>query len=531
MKYLICLSLLVSGGMLAGAWDWAHTIGGSQLERGWDVACDLESNIFVAGEFSDTLQINGQSYPALGLIDSFVAKYSPEGELIWARTFGSPDEDCALGVDADAAGNCYVAGYFADIFHCQGQSRISNGLWDGYVLKLDPQGNLVWLQSFGGAWNDMGHGLAVNASGQVYVAGWFAGSIKFSPSATITSAGGSDVYVAAWDSAGNFRWAKRAGSAGVDYGYKVACDNSGAAYVTGVAPVGAEFGPFTLPTPGMYAAKYAADGTELWLAPSDNAMVISISVQPDAGPGQKGMVCGRVVGAGSIGPYPFNSIDGTDDFYWARLDAETGLWDYAGFHGGALSDKGRDCDYEAYPAFVGTFEGDAEFYAQSYNSNGESDLIMGWGPAANPQLTVTGGANSEVPFAVKILPNGKLAVSGWHFGLCQIGGHVIDSGDVSNQNAFVACFDPATPVSDPAASAQALLCSPNPFREGVSVYGCKSGETVRVYNLKGQLVRSLEVDPAGNCRWDGLTLQGQSAGSGVYYLKSGTAVGKVLRLK
>ena len=530
MKYLICLGLLLSCGLLAASWDWAYTIGGNEMERSWDIACDASNNIFVAGEFTGIMVINGQSYPAAGLTDSFVAKYSPEGQLLWVQVFGSANEDCALGVDTDAAGNCYVGGYYMDTFSCQGQSRISNGMWDAYIVKLDPQGSLVWLQSFGGPLNDIGHGLAVNASGQVYLAGWYADSIKFSPTDTITSAGGSDIYISAWDANGNFRWARSAGSPGVEYGYKVACDNAGNAYVTGSAVVGSIFGAYTLASSGMYVVKYSEAGQELWLAPSNNALVISISVQPDSGADQKGMVCGRVVGMGNIGAYDFQSLESGDDFYWAQFDADDGTWSYAGFYGGDMSDKGRDCDYEVYPAFVATFEGQASFWDRTFQSQGELDLAMGWGAAASPMLCTSGGANSEVPFAIKILPSGKLAVSGWHYGLGNIGSHIIDSGDISNQNAFVACFNPSTGVNDGVVPVSGINCSPNPFRDMVTIDKLKSSKQVTVYNLKGQMLRQLEAARDGSCTWDGLDSQGRNCGNGVYYLKVGTEIKKVMKL-
>lgn len=530
MRYFICLGLLLSCGFLAASWDWAYTIGGSDMERSWDIACDSQSNIFVAGEFSGTMMVNGEAYPALGLNDSYVAKYSATGQLLWVQAFGSANEDCVLGVDTDAAGNCYVGGYFIDTFTCQGQSRISNGMWDAYVLKLNPEGDLQWLRSFGGPLNDIGHGLAVNASGQVYLAGWFADSIKFSPTDTITSAGGSDIYISAWDAGGNFRWAKSAGTPGVEYGYKVACDNAGNAYVTGSAGAGSIFGPLVLESSGMYVAKYSSIGMEQWLAPSNGAMVISVSVQPENSISQKGMVCGRVVGSGSIGNFPFQSLEEGDDFYWAQFDAESGVWSYAGFYGGNASDKGRDCDYEAFPVFVGTYDAQASFWGQNFISNGESDLIMGWGSANMPQLHTTGGLYSEIPYAVKILPNGKLAVSGWHFGLGIIGTHTIDSGDISNMNAFVACFDPSNAATDEGVTPAPMSCSPNPFLSAVKISGLKDHDNIRVYNLKGQIIRKLELDRSGSCAWDGLDFRGNKCSSGIYLLKAGTAIKKVMKL-
>ena len=361
------------------------------MERAWDISCDANSNIYIVGDYADSLCVNGVTYPGLGLSDSYVLKYNSSGQLLWAKTFGSTNEDVALGVGCDAAGNCYVGGYYIDTFNCQGQSVQSYGMWDAYLLKLDPQGSLLWLRSFGGPMNDIGHGLAVNDAGNVYVAGWFADTIKFSGGDTIVSAGGSDIYCSAWDTEGNFLWARRAGMSGVEYGYKVACDNNGAAYVTGVAGSGSQFGAFTLDSDGVFVVKYNALGQEEWLASTHTPFVISISVQPNQNGQQFGMISGRVIGSGSIGQFNYTSIAESEDAYWAQFDALSGTWTFLGVYGGALSDKGRDCDYEDYPVFVSSFEGNANFGGNLFASSGESDLMLGFNNPVAPQWIATGG--------------------------------------------------------------------------------------------------------------------------------------------
>lgn len=538
MRWYICGMFIIVSLSLFGAWDWADSIGGAGMDRIWDISCDTQSNIFVAGDFVDTLWVQGTPYPGFGLSDSFVIKYSPNGEVLWAKSFGSTSEDVALGVSTDAAGNCYVGGYFVDTFSCESQSQSSLGMWDVYVLKLDPMGNLLWLRTFGGSLNDIGYGLCVSPAGRVYVAGWFADTIKFPGGASIVSAGGSDVFCSAWETDGSFAWAKRAGTAGVEYGYEVACDAAGNAYVTGVASVGSQFENFILPTDGMFVCKYNSMGNAQWLASSLGAGALNIAVQPESGENQYGMACGRITGVGTIGNFAFNTVDGSSDAYWAKFDAETGTWIDMQYYGGTALDKGKDCDCAAYPAFLASFEEQANFGGFSFTSQGGEDIMLAQGALNSLHWTHAGGQNNDVPTSVKILPNGKVAIAGWHFGALQFGMNAIDSGEIANQNGFVACLDPQSSVEEQLNQPQNVRLSPNPFVDQLSIHLDKAlspAAQIQVYNLKGQIIRSLSPTFSKGTEdvytWDGRDAQGRNCSSGIYLFKGKGISDKALKLK
>jgi len=537
MKASLCIILLAFSALLQGSWSWVESFGGSGMSRIWDITSDAQNNIYVAGDFTDSLLVAANYLPGFGLADSFIAKYNSDGNLLWATSYGSTDEDVALGVGVDAMGNCYLGGYFIGTISYQGQSLNSNGMWDVYLIKLDSMGNLVWMRTFGGPLNDIGYGLGVNPAGQVFVTGWFADTIKFSDAESLSSYGGSDVFCCSYSSDGDFLWARGAGTAGVDYGYEIACDNSGNSYVTGVASPGSQFGNFTLATGGMFVAKYNSLGQEQWLASSINTPVINISVQNSVAPSQFGMVAGRIAGSGSIGSFPFSSCEGTDDAYWAVFDANTGAWTDFEFYGGSLADKGKDADCEFVPAYVANYEGQVNFGGISLTSSGESDVILAYGNLENLQFASAGGANIEVSTCVKALSNGLIAVAGWYFGLSQFGSHFIDSGNVSDQNAFLAMFDPSSDLQDEVMPIpHALQASPNPFRENLTISADKvaGSERLDIYNLKGQKILSLKSDSlVGNklgYQWDGRSANGIPAPAGIYILKTGNLTQKVVKL-
>ena len=119
----------------------------------------------------------------------------------------------------DAAGNVYLAGNFKNSVTLGGTTLTSLGGYDVFVAKFNPATNqFVWAQRAGGTNNDFANALAVSGS-RVYVAGYFEsltagfGSTTLTNAGTLTSAGYADVFVAKLTDAGNtgsFGWAQQA---------------------------------------------------------------------------------------------------------------------------------------------------------------------------------------------------------------------------------------------------------------------------------------------------------------------------------
>jgi hypothetical protein len=142
--------------------------------------------------------------------------------------------------------------------------------WDMYVAKLSADGGYVWAKGYGGLGNDAGNGIAVDGNGDVVVAGSFQQSASFGGS-TLASAGGYDVFVAKYaGSTGSHLWSVRGGGSGDDLGVGVAVDASGNVVVTGQFMGTANIGGSALSSPynpglsAMFLAKYSAAGGVVW---------------------------------------------------------------------------------------------------------------------------------------------------------------------------------------------------------------------------------------------------------------------------
>jgi hypothetical protein len=133
----------------------------------------------------------------------------------------------------DAAGNLYVTGYFSGTATF-GPTTLNASTEASYVAKVDPNGNFLWATQLGGSAANTIPAITVDGSGNVYVAGNFAGTASFG-NTQLTSAGGTDIYVCKLDpTSGNVLWADQAGGASGEDVNAISVDPSGNVFVTGM---------------------------------------------------------------------------------------------------------------------------------------------------------------------------------------------------------------------------------------------------------------------------------------------------------
>jgi len=226
-------------------WLWTKNAGGISEDWSYNIAVDVSGNSYITGYFKGSATFGSTNLTSKGCIDIFIAKLDSSGNWLWAKKAGGTDWDGGLGIAVDASGNSYVTGYFADsaIF---GSTTLTGNEGDNiFVAKLDSNGNWLWVKKAGGTGYDGGLGIEVDASGNSYVTGDFSGTVTFG-STTLTSRGNSDIFVAKLDSSGNWLWAKKAGGKGYDKGHGIAVDAVNNIYVTGIFEGSATFGSTTL---------------------------------------------------------------------------------------------------------------------------------------------------------------------------------------------------------------------------------------------------------------------------------------------
>lgn len=200
------------------------------------------------------------SRTSAGITDVFIAKVHGDGTLGWARRVGGSGIDAAVAVRIDGSGNVFTAGYFSNTVDLDPGSaihtRMSHGSFDVFALKLTSAGSFVWGASVGGSSTDYGNALSVTGVGQVYLAGNFQSTVDFDPGAGTqhrTSNGSYDMFVLKLKVDGTFAWVATAGGGGYESANGIAVGTDGVE-TTGSFAAAVDFDPsfasFTLSPAG-----------------------------------------------------------------------------------------------------------------------------------------------------------------------------------------------------------------------------------------------------------------------------------------
>jgi uncharacterized protein (TIGR03437 family) len=221
-------------------------MGGIGQDYAAAVATDPQGNVYVAGltyspDFPVTPGALQTKIGTVGTSDAFVAKFAPDGALLWSTYLGGCCDDWATGVAVDAAGNVLVTGWTRSanfpVLHAV-QGTLNNGAsparYDAFVAKLDPTGSKLLYSTFlGGSDDDWATGLAVDASGNAYVTGAVQSASTFTGFKGAPSGFGS--FVTKLDPQGALVYSffhPNVNFAGIA-GAGIAVDAAGSAYVTG----------------------------------------------------------------------------------------------------------------------------------------------------------------------------------------------------------------------------------------------------------------------------------------------------------
>ena len=170
----------------------------------------------------------------------------------WAVQAGGSDRDAGNGIAVDSSGNAYIAGHFLGNATFGSTKLTSSGDYDIFVAKLTSSGYWEWAVKAGGSGHDIGNGIAVDSKGNAYVTGYFSENATFGSTSLVSSGAldDDDIFVAKLSSSGSWQWTVKAGGSHSDIGNGIAVDSSGNAYVTGNFYETATFGSTSLVSSG-----------------------------------------------------------------------------------------------------------------------------------------------------------------------------------------------------------------------------------------------------------------------------------------
>jgi hypothetical protein len=236
---------------------------GSEVERGYDIKTDTNGNVYLTGIFYQNLTIGNTTISNSGGADIFLVKYDKNGNFLWLKKAGGSDYEVVEEIEVDQSGNIYMTGYFYGTANFNNLSLTSGGGSDVFLAKYDTNGEIVWVQKAGGSNSDTGKSLFLDDNGDVYLAGDFSNVASFN-NTSVTSAGGTDVFIVKYTTNGVLEWVKSAGGSSDDSVESVAVDDSGNVYIVGSFSNTMNVGNTTLTSAGSYdvfIAKYNPTST------------------------------------------------------------------------------------------------------------------------------------------------------------------------------------------------------------------------------------------------------------------------------
>jgi hypothetical protein len=226
---------------------YSTVIGGSSRDGAARLALDSTGAAFITGlTQSDNFPTTANAYDRTfsgGMCflttcpDAFVAKLSPDGsQLVYSTYLGGSNIDLGVGIAVNTAGNAFVTGVtFSADFPTMGNviQDTFGGDHDAVITALSADGSaLLFSTYFGGNDGDTGMGIALDGSGNVYVAGG-SGSSNFQVTVGSGTALVDDVFVMKISGSGDLQYSRLLGGANRDFATNVVVDSSGAAYLVG----------------------------------------------------------------------------------------------------------------------------------------------------------------------------------------------------------------------------------------------------------------------------------------------------------
>lgn len=193
-----------------GNFVWVKCLGGLGEDVAFVIRADATGNLYIVGAFDETMDFDPSAgvfnLKSFGSWDMFVLKLKASGDFTWAKQMGGKFTDRANAMHVDPNGNIYITGEFqktADLDPGTGVFIVntykSENLYDEFVLKLGATGNFLWAKKISGASEEEANAIYSDASGTVYLAGYFEGTVNFDSTAgniiNLVSSGNNDGFI------------------------------------------------------------------------------------------------------------------------------------------------------------------------------------------------------------------------------------------------------------------------------------------------------------------------------------------------
>lgn len=345
---------------------WAKRYGDGGNQYAQHVATDPNGNVLVTGHFRQTLNFGGNNLSDVSNFfeDLFIAKLDGNGNHVWSKRYGDINNEESQSIATDPQGNVLFVGAFQKTIDFGGGAIVAeDGGFNAFVTKLSANGDQQWAKSLGDAANEQkALGVAADKDSNVYVVGYFKGTIDLGGGALTADADKQSAFVVKYSPTGSHVWSK-AFTAQEAAAVDVAVDAAGDVFVVGDFKGATSFGGADYDAGvanDVFVVKLDKNGNHLWshaFGEKNKAEdVTSLALD-----GDKPVLLGTFTGTIDFGGGALTSQGGFDAFL-AKLDA-TGCQVHANAYGGPMLQRAESLtlDSAANIVFAGSFDGTVDF--------------------------------------------------------------------------------------------------------------------------------------------------------------------------
>lgn len=372
-----------------------QSIGGSGSDAGNSIAIDTDGNIIISGYFSGTTSIGDSIFTASGSRDIFIIKYDNDYNFLWAKQLGNSNNERGSKVITDSNDNVYLAGRFEGTLDVEGTSFTASGNYDIFIAKYDKNGSKQWAVQAGVDDYMTVEMLKVDAADNLYITGDFGGNVSLG-STNLSSSNG-DGYLAKCDANGTWQWAVQTSSADYAYPYTISISGSDVYWggeMGGVTTIGTTTFNITSSEEHGFLAKYNTSGVFQWAAEitsTSYAGVYDIVVDNNG----DAVVTGVTRGTSTIGSTTYNitnfaafliKYNASGTVQWTTLLEST------------TNTFGWRLEMDENNEFIvlGGYSNTMTFDGTDYTSTGSSDIFLSkFDTNGNPTWITTGGSNGQ----------------------------------------------------------------------------------------------------------------------------------------